>query len=155
MTRETEGMAGFLIPRWRSRQNWVLAKCGSDSKASACNAGDPGSIPGLGRSLEKEMATHSCILAWRIPWTEEPGGLQSMGLKESDTTERPSLSQLYLLCLLTLHKLCPQTQAHHHHNQGRRVATHRVKLCRGLRKDAPSTHTAKLAKNTRQGLVRC
>ena len=32
-------------------------------------------------SLEKEMATHSCILAWRIPWTEEPGGLQSMGSK--------------------------------------------------------------------------
>ena len=31
--------------------------------------------------LEKEMATHSSILAWRIPWTEEPGGLQSMGLK--------------------------------------------------------------------------
>ena len=30
--------------------------------------------------LEKEMATHSCILAWRIPWTEEPDGLQSMGL---------------------------------------------------------------------------
>ena len=29
--------------------------------------------------LEKEVATHSCILAWRIPWTEEPGGLQSMG----------------------------------------------------------------------------
>ena len=37
--------------------------------------------------LEKEMATHSSILAQRIPWTEEPGGLQSMGLKESDTTE--------------------------------------------------------------------
>ena len=36
--------------------------------------------------LEKEMATHSSILAWRIPWTEEPGGLQSMGLQESDTT---------------------------------------------------------------------
>ena len=34
------------------------------------------------------MATHSSILAWRIPWTEEPGGLQSMGLQESDTTER-------------------------------------------------------------------
>ena len=31
-------------------------------------------------SLEKEMATHSSILAWEIPWTEEPGGLQSMGL---------------------------------------------------------------------------
>ena len=38
--------------------------------------------------LEKEMATHSSILAWRIPWTEEPGGLQSMDRKESDTTER-------------------------------------------------------------------
>ena len=37
------------------------------------------SIPGLVRPLEKEMATHSSILAWRIPWTEEPGGLQSMG----------------------------------------------------------------------------
>ena len=38
--------------------------------------------------LEKEMATHSSILAWRIPWTEEVGGLQSTGCKESDTTER-------------------------------------------------------------------
>ena len=37
--------------------------------------------------LEKEMATHSSILAWRIPWTEEPGGLQSMGSIELDTTE--------------------------------------------------------------------
>ena len=46
---------------------------GLDGKASACNAGDLGSIPGLGRSLEKEMATHSSILAWRILWTEEPG----------------------------------------------------------------------------------
>ena len=44
-------------------------------------------------ALEKEMATHSSILAWRIPWTEEPGGLQSMGSKESDTTERPSTAQ--------------------------------------------------------------
>ena len=38
--------------------------------------------------LEKEMATHSSILAWRIPWMDEPGGLQSTGRKESDTTER-------------------------------------------------------------------
>ena len=37
--------------------------------------------------MEKEMATHSSILAWRIPWTKEFGGLQSMGRKESDTTE--------------------------------------------------------------------
>ena len=40
----------------------------------------------LSHELEKEMATHSGILAWRVPWTEEPGGLQSMGLQESDTT---------------------------------------------------------------------
>ena len=43
------------------------------------NAGDAGLILGLGRSPEEEMATHSSILAWEIPWTEEPGGLQSMG----------------------------------------------------------------------------
>ena len=47
-------------------------------------------VRSLGREdpLEKEMATHSSVLAWRIPWTEEPGGLQSMGHKESDTPER-------------------------------------------------------------------
>ena len=45
------------------------------------NAGDLGSIPGLEDPLEKEMATHSSILAWEIPWTEEPGGLQCMGLQ--------------------------------------------------------------------------
>ena len=38
--------------------------------------------------LEKEMAPHSSTLAWRIPWMENPGGLQSMGCKELDTTER-------------------------------------------------------------------
>ena len=53
---------------------------GSDSKESACNVGDLGSIPGQEDPLEKGMATHSSILAWRIPWTEELGGLQSMGL---------------------------------------------------------------------------
>ena len=39
-------------------------------------------------TLEKEMATHSSTLTWKIPWTEEPGRLQSMGSKESDTTEQ-------------------------------------------------------------------
>ena len=52
---------------------------GSEFKTSACNAGDLGSILGWEDPLEKEMATHSSILAWRIPWTEEPGGLQSTG----------------------------------------------------------------------------
>ena len=46
--------------------------------ASAGAAGDVGSIPGSRRSPEEGMATHSGILAWRIPWTEEPGRLQSM-----------------------------------------------------------------------------
>ena len=41
---------------------------------------------GLEDSLEKAMATHSSILAWEIPWTEEPDGLESMRLKESDMT---------------------------------------------------------------------
>ena len=45
-------------------------------------------VRSLGREdpMEKEMATHSNILAWEIPWTEEPGGLQSMGWQESDVT---------------------------------------------------------------------
>ena len=47
----------------------------SDNKESACRAGDLG----WEDPLEKGVATHSSILAWRIPWTAEPGGLQSMG----------------------------------------------------------------------------
>ena len=49
---------------------------------------DSGSIPGLEHLLEKEMATHSSILAWKIPWMEEPDGLEPMGSQESDKTER-------------------------------------------------------------------
>ena len=51
---------------------------GSMVKNLPANAGDTGLIPGSGRSPEKEMATYSSILAWKIPWTEEP-------TKESDT----------------------------------------------------------------------
>ena len=58
----------------------------SDGKESACNAGDPGLIPSLEDTLEKEMATHSCILALEIQWREEPSRLLSMGSQESDTT---------------------------------------------------------------------
>ena len=52
---------------------------GSDGKESACNAGDPGSIPGLGRSLVEENGNPFQYSHWRIQWTEELGGLQSMG----------------------------------------------------------------------------
>ena len=54
---------------------------GSEGKEFACNAGDQGSIPGSGRSPEEGMAPHSSILAWKIPWTEEPGDLQSRVLQ--------------------------------------------------------------------------
>ena len=52
---------------------------GTVVKNPPANAGDTGSIPGSGRSLGEGNATHSSILAWRIPWAEEPGGLQSIG----------------------------------------------------------------------------
>ena len=57
--------------------------------------------------LEEEMATHSSILAWRIPWTEEPGGLQSMG-SQSDTTQRPSTSthRSKKFCLQNVNLVC-------------------------------------------------
>ena len=61
---------------------------GSDGKKSACNVGDPGSIPGSGRSLEKGKAAHSGTLAWRIPWTGEPGGYSPSGHKELNMTEQ-------------------------------------------------------------------
>ena len=49
------------------------------SKESSCHAEDSGLISGSGRSPGEANATHSSILAWEIPWTEKPGGLQSMG----------------------------------------------------------------------------
>ena len=54
---------------------------GSQVKASASNARDLSSIPGQEDPLEKEMVTHSSILAWEIPWTEGPDGLESTELQ--------------------------------------------------------------------------
>ena len=55
--------------------------CSSDGKESACNAGDLGLIPGFKDPLEKGKATHSSILAWRIPWTIVGSmGLQRVGV---------------------------------------------------------------------------
>ena len=51
----------------REKVSYASFVGGSEVKVSASNAGDPGLIPGLGRPLEKEMVTHSSILAWRIP----------------------------------------------------------------------------------------
>ena len=65
---------------------------GLDGKASVCNAGDLGSIPGLGRSPEKKMAAHSSTLAWKNPWMEEPRRLQSMVLQKVGLNWVTSLS---------------------------------------------------------------
>ena len=70
---------------------------GSDGKVSAHSAGHLGLIPGLGRSPGEEVATHSSILAWRIPWTEDHEGCRRPGCKESHMTE--------------------QLTQHHHHNK--------------------------------------
>ena len=69
-----------------------LGPGGSNGKGSSCNAGDQGSILGLGRSLEKEMAIHSSTLSWKIPWTEEPDRLQSMGSQRVGHDGATSLS---------------------------------------------------------------
>ena len=63
------------VSRWKSKFLRKSFPGGSDGKESACNTGNLG----WKDPPEKEMATYSRILAWRIPWTEEPGGLQSMG----------------------------------------------------------------------------
>ena len=75
---------------------------GSDSKESACNAGDEGSILGLEDPLEKGITTHSSIVAWRIPWTEEPGELQSMGSQRAghDSVTNQTTNSI-IQCLLT------------------------------------------------------
>ena len=72
--------------------------CGSAGKESDCNVRNLGSIPGLGRYLEKSTATHSSILAWRIPWTVESAGLQRVAhdfhfqMELSKSEDHPSLS---------------------------------------------------------------
>ena len=86
---------------------------GSDSKVSAYNVG-AAAAAAAAKSLqtcvqflvwedllEKEMATHSSIHAWKIPWMEEPGRLQSMGCKKSDTTEHVC-SHIHVSILPTL-----------------------------------------------------
>ena len=78
-------MTADSIPWWLS---------GKESACSAGDARDPGLIPELEDPLEEEMAICSSILAWRIPWTEEPGRLQSMGLpRESDVKQQHSCRQ--------------------------------------------------------------
>ena len=83
--------AGLLSILHYHKQCWFSQWLGG--KESSCNAGDTrDEVWSLGWEdpLEKEMATHSSIFAWEIPWAEKPGRLQSMGCKELDVTERLS-----------------------------------------------------------------
>ena len=76
------GKTNFLVPSLTSRASQVAQMLKNlpamkETWVQSLGQEDP---------LQKEMATPSSILAWRIPWTEEPGGLQCMGSQESDTT---------------------------------------------------------------------
>ena len=73
LTLTTKVDTEFIISFW-----WIQTPWWHRHQESACS-GDLGLIPGLGRTPEERNAIHSSILAWRIPWTEEPGGLQYMG----------------------------------------------------------------------------
>ena len=76
---ETEPRVSFRVA--------ASAKYPPAKQEAACNTGDRGLTPGLGSSPQEGNGTHSSILAWKIPWTEEPGGPQFIGHKLSDTTE--------------------------------------------------------------------
>ena len=67
----------------------------SDGKESTCKAGDPGLTPGLVRTSREGKGYPPPYSPWRDPWTEEPGGLQSMGSEKSDTTELRTFSKVY------------------------------------------------------------
>ena len=74
---------------------------GSDGKETPAMQETQVRFLGQEEPLEEGIATHSSILAWRIPWTEEPHGLQSMGCKETDTTEQLILPLSLLFRLLS------------------------------------------------------
>ena len=84
-TKETGGLQS-MGSQELDMTEWLNWTCSSVSKESACNAETQVWSLGQEVPLKKEMETHSSILAWEIPWTEESGRLQSMGSQESDTT---------------------------------------------------------------------
>ena len=91
-TRDQIANIQWIIEKAREFQKNIDFPGGSDGKASVCNAGDLVSIPGQEDILEKEMAIHSSTIAWKIPWTEEPGRLQSMGSQRVGHNWATSLS---------------------------------------------------------------
>ena len=78
---------------------------GSVVKNLPAHAGDVGSIPERGRILEEKMATHSSVLAWRIPWIAEPGGLQSRGSQKAWTQLSDQTTIVFFFKKLLFHVL--------------------------------------------------
>ena len=118
---------------------------GSDSKESACNAGDWSLIPGSGRSLGEENTTNSSILAWKIPWTEEAGGYSPWGCKESDRTEHTHIHRTHTPHTHTPHTThihtytTNTTHTHHtHHTHTPHTHTHHTHT---HTPQTPHTHT--------------
>ena len=79
-------MTGIWSPLLQNSLGLPSGASGKTLTASEGDVRDAGSIPGSGGPLEEGMATLSCILAWRIPQTEEPGGLWATGLPTSEVT---------------------------------------------------------------------
>lgn len=75
----------FLIWNYTCTTSTMDFLSGSDGKESTCSEETQVGSLGQGDPQEKEMTTHSSILAWKTPWTEEPGGPQSMGSQKSQT----------------------------------------------------------------------
>ena len=89
-------LLGLILVKSEPIRRLIAQRVGFSGCSAVKNqpAGQEMQVPSLGWEdpLEKGMATHSSI--WRIPWTEEPAGLQSMGCKETDMTERLTLSNI-------------------------------------------------------------
>ena len=108
----------FTVCGWCSQLQYSSLPCEVGSLAledmkknpptDAGDMRDASLIPGSGRSPEEEVATHSSILAWRIPWTDEPGGLQSMGSQKTRTRLRRLTLISPLRSLTRLQALRPQ-----------------------------------------------
>ena len=93
-----------LVFSWRWYLSWWLGS--SHGERSACNAGDQVQLLGQEDPLEKGMATHSRILAWRIPWTEKPGRLSCMGSQgvgHDWATNAWTIWEIYLIFLNISH----------------------------------------------------
>ena len=96
--RTTKSVSKIRFHIDNQRSNMEGFPGSSAVKNLPANAGVAGSVPVSGRSPGEGMATHSRILAWRIPWTEEPGGLQSMGSQKSRT--RPTNETTVMSCMV-------------------------------------------------------